>query len=106
MEALKDTARNLLIEKANDDIKLYFSNYKAHKFVTRNELALGVRRPVTDDQLDLMTFVVFCPVLFGYFFFFWFCFLFHCLFKTSLHVAEIFSSCFCLSRARMSYVTS
>ena len=94
VEARKDTARNLLIQKPNGDIKLHFSNYKTRKFVGRDELALGVRRPVTGDRFDLTTFVVFCSVLFV-FSLFWFCFLFCCgLFKTSLPVAEIFCSCF------------
>ena len=42
LEARKDTARNLLIQMANGDIRLHFSNFKTRKFVGRDELALGV----------------------------------------------------------------
>ena len=66
VEARKDTARNLVIQKPNGDITLQFSNYKTRKFVGRDELALGVRRPVTGDRFDLTVFVVFllCSVRF------------------------------------------
>ena len=42
LEARKDTARNLLIQMANGDIRLHFSNFKTRKFDGRDELALGV----------------------------------------------------------------
>ena len=42
LEARKDTARNLLIQMANSDIRQHFSNFKMRKFVGRDELALGV----------------------------------------------------------------
>ncbi|XP_074618940.1 uncharacterized protein LOC141877816, partial [Acropora palmata] len=41
LEARKDSARNLLIQMANGDIKLHFSNFKTRKFVGRDEVALG-----------------------------------------------------------------
>ena len=48
------------------------------KFVGQDELALRVRRPVSDDQFDLMTFVGFFRavlfVLSTFFFFFFFFF--------------------------------
>ena len=72
--------RNLLIQMANSDIKLHFCNYKMGKFVGQDELALGVRRPVSDDQFDLTTFEVFlaqfcsfCPLSFSFFFLLLFC---------------------------------
>ena len=42
LEARKDTARNLLIQMANSDIRQHFSNFKTRKFVGRDKLALGV----------------------------------------------------------------
>ena len=72
------------------------------KFVGQDELALGVRRPVSDDQFDLMTFVVFsaqfcsfCPLSFS-FFSSSSLLLLSFLLKTSLHVGEISSWSFCI----------
>ena len=66
------------------------------KFVGQEELALGVRRPVSDDHFYLMTFVVFspqfcsfCPLSFSFFSSSFLLLSF--LLKTSLHVAEISS---------------
>ena len=66
------------------------------KFVRQEELALGVRRPVSDDHFYLMTFVVFphSSVRFVHFLFLFFSISFlllSFLLKTSLHVAEISS---------------
>ena len=93
LEARKDTARNLLIQMANGDIKMHFSNFKTRKFVGRDELALGVRTGLLvmiNLTRRLLWFFAHCSVRFARF-------LFRCrlhVLKTSLHVAEMFSSCF------------
>lgn len=62
LEARKDTARNLLIQMANGDIRLHFSNFKTRKFVGRDELALGVSLVVINLTRRLLWFFAHCSV--------------------------------------------
>ena len=107
----KDNARNLLIKKPNDQTA--FQQLQNARSSDGMNWLLGwggqfnvpvqcsseeARSIWLDDFCGFLP----CSVLLVFLFMVLFC----CLFKTSLHVAQVSCSCFCLSWAKTSYVTS